>query len=265
MKRTNDAATAADQFFTRPAGEPDITILNRRDLLAGLIGIGAAIALRVTLAEASAAEIDAIWVEQISAPYYFEIADYGTIVVSTWKYPKRRSELFFIDTARIKTAGDLIREVDGNWLIGDLFEQFAANESQDAQDNLDDESDDQLERTRLKARIAAIETRGWAGLVRFEGDVGLPRFVALLDEWLAGSASEVDTEFWPRHFGPQGEALGFFEALDREIREALGVVIVDGDQPGSSYFAAELRNDIADANRVAAQIGLPFMFRQEGG
>ena len=46
--------------------------------------------------------------------------------------------------------------------------------------------------------------------------------------------------------------------------DALGVVIVEGDRPGSSYFAAELRNELADANAAAQRLGLPFRFRAEG-
>jgi hypothetical protein len=45
-----------------------------------------------------------------------------------------------------------------------------------------------------------------------------------------------------------------------DICEELGVVIVEGDRPGSTYFAAELRQSIPDANRAAARLGLPFRF-----
>jgi len=33
------------------------------------------------------------------------------------------------------------------------------------------------------------------------------------------------------------------------------------DHPDSTYYAAELRNDIDDASRVAAELGLPLRFR----
>jgi hypothetical protein len=52
--------------------------------------------------------------------------------------------------------------------------------------------------------------------------------------------------------------------MDADHRDELGVVIVEGDHPGSDYFAAELRVEIADANRSAAKLGLPFRFRRKG-
>ncbi len=47
----------------------------------------------------------------------------------------------------------------------------------------------------------------------------------------------------------------------RELLDALGVLIVEGEHPGSSYYAAELRNDIEEANGVAQSLGLPFRFK----
>jgi hypothetical protein len=52
--------------------------------------------------------------------------------------------------------------------------------------------------------------------------------------------------------------------MDRDTRQALGVVIVEGEHPGSSYYAAELRNDIDSANETATELELPFRFKQEG-
>jgi hypothetical protein len=44
--------------------------------------------------------------------------------------------------------------------------------------------------------------------------------------------------------------------------KALGIVVVEGDRPGSSYYAAELRGSIDDANAAAAKLELPFRFRR---
>jgi hypothetical protein len=42
--------------------------------------------------------------------------------------------------------------------------------------------------------------------------------------------------------------------------DALGVVIIEGEHPGSTYYAAELVRDIDDANRAAKAAGLPVRF-----
>ena len=53
----------------------------------------------------------------------------------------------------------------------------------------------------------------------------------------------------------------YFENLDNETLDALGVEIIEGEYPGSSYYAAELRQDIDYANQVAREMGLGFRFR----
>ena len=55
-------------------------------------------------------------------------------------------------------------------------------------------------------------------------------------------------------------AKSFFESIDVDIADDLGVVIVEGDHPGSSYFAAELRKGIDHANYRAERLGLDFRF-----
>jgi hypothetical protein len=42
--------------------------------------------------------------------------------------------------------------------------------------------------------------------------------------------------------------------------DALGVQIIEGEHPGSTYHAAELRQDIDYANQVARDIGLECRF-----
>jgi hypothetical protein len=49
--------------------------------------------------------------------------------------------------------------------------------------------------------------------------------------------------------------------MDGKMLDALGVVIIEGDHPGSTYFAAELRGEMKVANAVAEREGLPFRFR----
>lgn len=46
------------------------------------------------------------------------------------------------------------------------------------------------------------------------------------------------------------------------LTEELGIKIVEGEHPGSTYYAAELRVPVEDANEAAARLELPFRFRQ---
>lgn len=60
----------------------------------------------------------------------------------------------------------------------------------------------------------------------------------------------------------QGAALEFFQNMDINALNTLGVKIVEGDHPGSTYYAAELTGDIDAANRIAADAGIPVRFRR---
>jgi len=55
----------------------------------------------------------------------------------------------------------------------------------------------------------------------------------------------------------------FFEIMPHKLLGALGVIIIEGEHPGSSYYAAELRGNIDAANAVAARRALPFRFARE--
>ena len=44
--------------------------------------------------------------------------------------------------------------------------------------------------------------------------------------------------------------------------DGIGVQIIEGDHPGSSYYAAVLRQDVDYVNQVARGLGLTFRFRQ---
>ena len=91
----------------------------------------------------------------------------------------------------------------------------------------------------------------------------LPRFKGEVDQRLDQPVNWGQSDFWPRGWSSQGRTLYFFQQLDGEIVDALDVVIIEREQPGSSHCAAELRMPISDANEAAELLCLPFRFRDE--
>jgi hypothetical protein len=61
----------------------------------------------------------------------------------------------------------------------------------------------------------------------------------------------------------QGVAMNYFENMDQESLDLLGVEIVEGECPGSSYWAAELCCSIEEANEAAEAAGLGVRFVPE--
>jgi hypothetical protein len=53
-----------------------------------------------------------------------------------------------------------------------------------------------------------------------------------------------------------GYALGYFQRFDVETLDQLGVYLIEGEQPASSFSEAVLREDMDYANQVARGKGL---------
>lgn len=96
-------------------------------------------------------------------------------------------------------------------------------------------------------------------------DKGLAQWITQLDENQFDLLQAEATEWSRRPPGSDEEdgqeaALNYFRDLDSDIRELLGVSIIEGDHPGSSYFAAELDNSIEEANKIAIEHGIQIRF-----
>ena len=241
-------------------------LLNRRQILAGLLGVGATVAFASPVAQVSRHLVDLEWQRLATDPWFFDIIDVdGTISESTAVEPSVNSDLFHISQADLATATGLINEVERYAPLPHVFRMTAASELEDVRDRLllGNAILKPKERKRLQVLESNLEDEenGWADLVRYESVAGLPRFRTTVQEWLGDRIEWELLETFPRYSGGQGIALSFFEDLDDDVRNALDIEIVDGDQPGSSYAGAQLHWGIDEANAKAAELGLPFRFR----
>jgi hypothetical protein len=62
---------------------------------------------------------------------------------------------------------------------------------------------------------------------------------------------------------PDSPFLYFRDGLGLAFPETLGVVVIEGEFPGSTYYAAELTISTEEANRRAETSGLPVRFIDE--
>ena len=198
-------------------------------------------------------------------PWFFEVTDAGTIVEPDGQEPQVNSDIYDISVSFIKTPDDLLDEVDQHNELRGHFQSLAADELEEVERQLDGDGLSGIKRKRLMTLQAALqdEDDGWQAWVRLGGLQALPRFKRELENWLADPVDWAQSEFWPRGWSSQGKALSFFQQMDGDIVDSLGVVIIEGEHPGSSYYAAELRMPIEDANETAELLGLPFRFRDE--
>lgn len=168
----------------------------------------------------------------------FYVYDGGTIVAAAYESPQDRSEAFCIDEADVeRRLGDLILE------CAPLAQHLT--KTLDDGDGSDDLPEDAEE-------LSAFYKRAIPGIRR--------RLEATALKWMRGSPDADDTDHFVVAGDGQAVAFNHFSDLDEEALELLQIVIVEGDRPGSTYFAAELRCNVDEANRICREHDLPYEF-----
>lgn len=238
--------------------------ITRRQLIEGLIGLGATMAVPISMATASEEDVEKIWLGLLEEPWFFDVDAQGTIIEPDAPSPKTRSDVYDINLRYIETPGDLVSTVSEYEELRGHFVKLAASELEDVESDLDDEDIDPKEFKRLTKLKDALDDvdEGWIDWITLEGKTGLKRFVAEIDDWLSDDVDWQAMHYWPDGWSGQGRALQFFESLGAKTNKELGVVIVEGEHPGSSYYAAELRIDVAAANVKAESQSIPIRFRR---
>jgi hypothetical protein len=162
------------------------------------------------------------------------------------------------------------------WVVHEIYSEFRdelAAELEDAEDELAAELEDAEDAgtghkrkvAALKARLEALPEEPWEGaadwLLGLASKEFEARVVPVIEKWF-GEAPDWSSEFdyLPESATAQGAALEFFRGMADEDLEILGIDVVEGDHPGSTYYAAELRYDIDAANRAAEVAGILVRF-----
>lgn len=234
--------------------------INRRGFLLSLIALGASYVLP---ADATPEQVEKVWQAANKAPWHFEVNEWGTIVDPDFTEARTWGEVFErFWVEGIRDWKDVIREVECCQPLMSHFQVLASDEADRLEDLL-------LQKPSAKARKILKALRedpdeGWRDWVQLEGEQGVPRFRDAIAEWLEQPADHAQSEWFPINYGAQGQAKAFFERMDWDTLDQLGVVIVEGEHPGSTYYAAELRIPLEDANEAAKELELPFRFKPEG-
>jgi hypothetical protein len=240
----------------------DMTELRRRDLLLSLIAVGAGYALSW---DAKPALVDVVWKEASADPWYFEVSSEKTIIDPSISQPEIWEDVFDFLPDDFDDPQSLIREVEACEPLRHYFMDRAESEREDLESQLDDDDLSDEERERLSTLVKAMEDPdfGWQEWVERLGPTDMKQFQDLISEWLTEEIDWLLFDSSEHDLGGQGHALKFFESLGAPVLRTIGVKIVEGEHPGSSYYAAELRMDMDTANAAAASLGLPIRFRTE--
>lgn len=216
-------------------------MISRRDFLKILVSSGAWAACPFEIAAASDAEVEGVWPDICSDPIVFVVED-RTIYAPWVEYPQTYGDVveLFSDYS---TREGVLAAFDENY---DLQSHFynALEDAASVEDSLAQRLTESME---MDDAVIA-----WLNQAPVE------ELSTVIDHWL-GSDLPVLYEM-PLHAGPMGEAYAFFQNQEFSTLRSLGVSVVEGEHPGSSYYAAELRVSIESANDAAVGIGLPIRF-----
>lgn len=200
----------------------------------------------------------------------FEVHDGGTLIVANFAELTTRAE-FYEDVADrwMDSPQDLIDAMSDcqplAWEVQSIYS--------DAREEIDSALHDvETNASSNKPRIAALKKRlanlpeepeegtsDW--LLSLTNDEFESRVIPIIGRWFDEEPNWGDEEdYLPSGMTAQGAALSYFRNMDVSILKSLGVVIVEGDRPGSTYYAAELEGDIAHANAVVVKHNLDIRF-----
>ena len=167
----------------------------------------------------------------------FEVLKAGTLLMEGVELPDTRADAYDLDPKSLQDAGDLIR---------------AAEDCPPLEWYLDRERDATGGPPDVNTWLESLPARALCTVIR-----GVRQWLREEPDWVQ------EDDYLPRTSEPQGAALAFFRDWDSDDRLALGVRIVEGEYPGSSYYAAELICEPAAANATSASRGFGVWFRRK--
>jgi len=128
---------------------------------------------------------------------------------------------------------------------------------------------DEEELEELTDRLDAMPDEPGDGLEQWLGDLwgtDFEEWVApRVQAWMDNPPDWDDEAFHLLDRGTgQAVAYGFFRDMDTDAVDLLGVKVIEGDRPGSTYYAAELHSDIEAANAAAVANRIAVRFVRAG-
>lgn len=205
----------------------------------------------------------------------FSVDSSGTLTMADFTEPEIRSEFYeSVSESWSESPAHLAEAMEEcpplAWAVHSIYSDVR-DEVQAALDEISETSGVFKKRTAaLRARLKAMPEEPEDGvedwLLALTANEFEERIVPEIEKWFASPPNwNWEDDHLPRDGTAQGAALEFFQNMDGEALDALGVTIVEGEHPGSTYYAAELTCDVGAANKVAAAEGIPVRFKKRKG
>jgi hypothetical protein len=249
--------------------------ISRRQFLKLASGIGLAVAVApLTLEAASTTALKRVWWQANQTPLLFDVTEYGTLSVADYPDPKTRSDAYDLSADWNTSPTAVALAVDSciplSWFAADLHREALDQKL----DSLHDRFYPAIGCPGAVQIILSNFRKSW-------GDSDCPfvvqewlenlnqnefdSVVLEITKWLAAEPNWIsEYEYFGDMADGQSAALNFFRDVDLESLSGIKIDIVEGEHPGSTYYAAELMMDTAEANAIALREDVPLRFRSVG-
>lgn len=202
----------------------------------------------------------------------FEVTDDGTLCMADYYEAETRAE-FYEDVAgrwegSPQDLDDAMEECQPlAWAVHSIYSDCRGEIVADIEAAETDARQNKRRIAALKERLKKLPeepedgaTAWLLGLTTAEYEANV---VPQIQEWFSEPPDwAFEDDYLPESGTAQGAALEFFRSMAADSLDLLGVDIVEGEHPGSTYYAAELHGDIDEANLAAEAAGIRVRFIQ---
>ena len=200
----------------------------------------------------------------------FDVNSSGTLSLSNFTELESRSEFYdSVSGSWSQSPADLAEAMDEcpplAWAVHSIYSEIR-EEIQFDFDAIAGKSGVWVKRSNaLKVRLNAMPEEPEEGaeswLLTLTNSEFEEHVVPEIEKWFNSLPNwNWEDDYLPMNSTSQGAALEFFQAMDGEDLDVIGVVIVLGEHPGSTYYAAELEVELDVANKAAIKVGIPVRF-----
>ena len=202
----------------------------------------------------------------------FDVNSSGSISLSNFPEFETRSDFYdSISGSWHQSPVDLAEAMDEcpplAWAVHSIYSEIR-EEIQSSLDAISKQSGVLAKRTNaLKARLNGMPEEPEQGveswLLSLTNSEFEDQVVPEIEKWFNSPPNwNWEDDYLPKNSTSQGAALEFFQRMDEDDLDAIGVVIVEGEHPGSTYYAAELEVELDIANKAAAEASIPVRFNR---
>jgi hypothetical protein len=202
----------------------------------------------------------------------FDVNSSGTLSLSNFTELETRSEFYDSVSGSWSQSPADLAEAMGEcpplaWAVHSIYSEIR-EEIQFDFDAIAEKSGVWVKRSNaLKVRLNAMPEEPEEGaeswLLTLTNSEFEEHVVPEIEKWFNSPPNwNWEDDYLPMNSTSQGAALEFFQAMDGEDLDVIGVVIVLGEHPGSTYYAAELEVELDVANKAAVEGGISVRFNR---